>query len=121
MPKGLLCFLFPGYAGAAGTPEGWMVELVANGSAKMQLQGAFIANRYKTRGNIVWVLGGDCGTGGSNFTAQKLLVEQAMLGGVNSVAGQASLNFSAAWTDAWSFRPLPHAPPECATDKRPCR
>src|SRR5882762_300689 len=49
--KGLLCFMFPAYAGAVGTDEGWMAELVANGptnnaSARMQTYGAFIAARY---------------------------------------------------------------------------
>src|SRR6266446_3550946 len=46
--KGLLCFMFPAYAGAVGTDEGWMAELVANNVStdRMRLYGAFIANRY---------------------------------------------------------------------------
>jgi hypothetical protein len=95
--KGVLCFMFPAYAGARGGPEGWMVEMVANGSTKMQAYGAFIANRYKTRGNIVWMLGGDYGTGGFPFTAPELAVEKALLLGMQSVSGQASRNFSAEW------------------------
>src|SRR5204863_3433764 len=99
--KGLLCFMFPAYAGAVGTDEGWMAELVATGptnnaSARMQAYGAFIANRYKTRGNIVWMLGGDRGT--NNFTTEELAVEQALLTGMQSVVGQASRNVSAEWS-----------------------
>jgi len=96
--KGLLCFMFPAYAGAVGTDEGWMAELVANNVStdKMRLYGAFIANRYKTRGNIVWMLGGDRGT--NNFTAPELAVEQALLAGMQSVGGQISSNVSAEWS-----------------------
>ena len=95
--KGVLCFLFPAYVGFQGGDEGWMAEMVANGASRMQAYGAFIADRYKTRGNIVWMLGGDYGTGGSPFTAPQLAVEQALLPGMKSVSGQASVNFSAEW------------------------
>jgi hypothetical protein len=95
--KGVLCFMFPAYTGARGGSEGWMVEMVANGPTKMQAYGRFIANRYKTRGNIVWMLGGDYGTGASPFTGPQLTVERAMLTGMQVVNGQASRNFSAEW------------------------
>lgn len=95
--KGVLCFMFPAYTGYAGGSQGWMVEMVANGSTKMQAYGRFIANRYKIRGNIVWMLGGDYGTGGFQFTAEQLAVEQAMLAGMQSISGLASRNISAEW------------------------
>lgn len=97
--KGVLCFLFPAYTGTRGGSEGWMVEMVANGVSKMKVYGAFISNRYRTRGNIVWMLGGDYGTGDYKFTAPQLAVERAMLTGMQTVSGQASSNFSAEWTD----------------------
>ena len=93
--KGILCFMFPAYAGNQGGSQGWMHEMVANGSIKMQAYGAFIATRYKTRGNIVWMLGGDYGP--FNLP-EELAVEQAMLAGMQSVAGQRSTNLSAEWT-----------------------
>lgn len=96
--KGVLCFMFPAYTGSRGEEQGWMVEMVANGSTKMQAYGRFIANRYKTRGNIVWMLGGDYGTGEHPFTGSQLAVERAMLAGMQAVKGQASKNFSAEWT-----------------------
>ncbi len=95
--KGVLCFMFPAYTGAGGGPQGWMDEMVANGSTKMQTYGRFISNRYKTRKNIVWMLGGDYGTGEHPFTGPQLAVEQAMLAGMQTVNGQASSMFSAEW------------------------
>jgi hypothetical protein len=99
--KGVLCFMFPAYTGFQGGSAGWMVEMVANGSTKMQAYGAFLANRYKTRGNIVWMLGGDygTGTGTNNFTESELAVEQAILAGMQSIGIQASVNFSAEWAN----------------------
>ena len=35
---------------------------MANGPARMQSYGAWLATRYKNRKNIVWMLGGDMGT-----------------------------------------------------------
>jgi hypothetical protein len=93
--KGILCFMFPAYTGFQGGSQGWMVEMVANGPSRMQAYGAFIANRYKTRGNIVWMLGGDYGP---FKLPEELAVEQAMLAGMKNVTGQGSTQFSAEWT-----------------------
>jgi len=95
--KSVLCFMFPAYTGFAGGSQGWMGEMVANGVTRMQAYGRFIANRYKTRGNIVWMLGGDYGTGQFQFTAEQLAVEKAMLAGMQSVNSQVSRNISAQW------------------------
>ena len=97
--KGILCFMFPAYTGFQGGDQGWMHEMVANGSTNMKTYGAFIADRYKPRGNIVWMLGGDYGTSGNPFTATELTVEQAMLAGMQSIGGQSSVNVSAEWAN----------------------
>src|SRR4029077_8900718 len=63
--KGILVFLFPAYLGNQGSDQGnqgWMQEVVANGSAKMQSYGAWIATRYKNQKNLVWMMGGDNGS-----------------------------------------------------------
>ena len=60
--KGILVFLFPAYVGYAGGDQGWMQEMVANGTTKMQSYGAWIATRYKNQKNLVWMMGGDMGT-----------------------------------------------------------
>ena len=98
--KGVLCLMFPAYVGYRGGAEGWMAEMTANGTARMSTYGAFLANRYKARGNIVWMLGGDYGTSPDTFTAPQLAVEQALLSGLKSVTGQKSVHYSAAWASA---------------------
>ncbi|HSQ91438.1 MAG TPA: DUF4038 domain-containing protein, partial [Nitrospiraceae bacterium] len=92
--KGILCFLFPAYTGLLGSDQGWMREMVANGSAKMQTYGAWIATRYRNQKNLVWMAGGDMLT----FTASETAVEGALLTGLTSVANQQSTLFSAQWT-----------------------
>ncbi len=99
--KGLMVFLFPAYTGYQGGAQGWMPEMLANGTANMQSYGTFIAQRYRNQKNIVWMMGGDQGTGASTpdaFTAAQSTVEQAMLTGMNSVTGQQSTQFSAEWS-----------------------
>lgn len=95
--QGILVLMFPSYVGYNATDQGWMAEMVANGATKMQTYGAFIANRYKTYKNIVWMLGGDKGTAPNLFTTAEKAVEQAMITGIQSVTGQLSTNFSAEW------------------------
>ena len=92
--KGILCFVFPAYTGLQGSDQGWMQEMVANGSAKMQAYGAWIATRYKNQKNLVWMAGGDMMT----FDANQTAVEGALLTGLKSVANQQSILFSAQWT-----------------------
>lgn len=95
--KGMLCFVFPAYVGAARTHEGWMDELIANGPTKMQAYGAWIADRYKDQKNLVWMLGGDRGTSPTTFTSAEDSVERALLSGLKSVPDQQSTQFSAEW------------------------
>ena len=93
--------MFPAYAGYLGGSQGWMIELLANGQDKVESYGAWIATRYAARKNIVWMMGGDIGTGNHSFTPEQTAVEQALLTGLQSVAGQQSTYFSAEWnTDA---------------------
>ena len=89
--KGIMVFMFPGYVGYNGEEQGWMRELVANGPAKVETYGAWVANRYKNRKNIVWMLLGDMGT----FTAEQKEAEAALIKGLKSVKGQQSIHYSA--------------------------
>ena len=95
--KGLLVFLFPAYVGYQGGDQGWMREIVANGPARMQAYGAWIATRYKDQKNLVWMMGGDMGTPPNTFNTAQRDVESALLTGLKSVAGQQSTLFSAEW------------------------
>jgi Protein of unknown function (DUF4038)/Putative collagen-binding domain of a collagenase len=107
--RGLLVFMFPAYVGWQGGDQGWMKEMVANGSSKMQSYGSWIATRYKNQKNLVWMMGGDMGTAPYTFDSTQTAVESALLSGLKSVAGQQSTYFSAEWvresigTDQTSF------------------
>ena len=107
--KGILVFLFPAYVGYVGGSQGWMQEIVANGTTKMQSYGAWIATRYRNQRNLVWMMGGDMGTPPNTFNGTQTAVENALLTGLKSVTGQQSIFFSAEWdsgsiaTDQTSF------------------
>ncbi len=96
--RGLLVFLFPAYVGDRGGDQGWMQEMVANGSTRMRAYGAWMATRYKNQKNLVWMMGGDMGTGSSPFSAPQTDVERALRDGLQSIGGQQSSQFSAEWT-----------------------
>ncbi|MFI5187722.1 MAG: DUF4038 domain-containing protein [Chitinophagales bacterium] len=91
--KGILVFMFPGYAGYSSETEeqGWMKELVANGTERTEQYGAWIATRYKDRKNIVWMLLGDKG----KFNEEQAKAETALIKGLKSVQGQQSVQYSA--------------------------
>ena len=95
--RGILVFFFPAYVGYLGGDQGWMQELVANGPSRIQSYGAWIANRYRNQRNLVWMMGGDMGTPPNVFNAAQTAVENALLNGLKSVAGQQSTLFSAEW------------------------
>ena len=107
--RGVLVFLFPAYVGYNGGDQGYMHELVANGPAKVQSYGAWIATRYKNQKNLVWMMGGDMGTPPHAFNAAQTSVENALLNGLKGVAGKQSIYYSAEWdsesiaTDQTSF------------------
>ena len=91
--KGILVFMFPAYVGFGGGDQGWMQEMVANGSTRMRTYGAWLATRYHSYPNIVWMAGGDMGI----FTQAENDMETGLLAGLKSVAGQQSTFFSAEW------------------------
>jgi hypothetical protein len=57
--KGIAVFLTPAYLGQNGGDEGFYKEVVAAGPDALRSYGAFVARRYATADNVVWVLGGD--------------------------------------------------------------
>jgi hypothetical protein len=102
--RGLLVFMFPAYAGWAGAEQGWMREMEANGAARMQSYGAWIANRYKSRRNLVWMAGGDLGV----YTTSQHDAETGLLGGLKGVAAQQSIDFTAEWDSDMIATDQPH-------------
>ena len=91
--RGLLVLLFPAYVGQ-DQEQGWMEEITANGGARMEAYGAFVAGRYRHHRNIVWMLGGDLGKFGPRQTA----AESGLLAGIESAAGPPPIHFSAEWS-----------------------
>ena len=91
--RGIVVLMFPAYVGFAGGSQGWMQEMAANGAAKMQSYGMWIANRYKARRNLIWMIGGDY----SGFSPAQQIVEQAMINGLKGISGQSSTLYSAEW------------------------
>ncbi len=89
--KKLLVFMFPAYLGYDGEEQGWMKELGANGKEKVTTYGAWIANRYKHRKNIVWMLLGDMG----KLNTEQQVAEQALIDGLKSVKDQQSTQYTA--------------------------
>ena len=75
-----------------------MQEIVANGPTKMNAYGAWIGARYKNQKNLVWMMGGDMGTGSTSFNQAQTSVENGLLSGIKSVAGAQSIYFSAEWS-----------------------
>ncbi len=96
--KGILVFLFPAYVGFQGAEQGWMQEILANGPAKVRAYGAWMATRWRSQRNVVWMMGGDMGTPPDAFNAAQTAIQMALLSGLKSIAGQQSNLFSAEWT-----------------------
>ncbi len=58
--KGMLVLAFPAYVGyALSSDDGWSEELQANGVANCGRYGAWLAQRYADRPNLIWGMGGD--------------------------------------------------------------
>jgi hypothetical protein len=93
----LAVLLFPAYTGFQGGSQGWMKEMTANGPDRMRSYGRFIADRYRSRPNLIWMLGGDYGSGADAFTSVQRDVEQALVDGMLSVPAQKSKQFAAEW------------------------
>ncbi len=93
--KGLLVMWFPAYVGFHNT-DWWMEMMVANGPSKMQSYGAWVANRYRNQKNLVWMIGGDKGTGAYPFNSQEMAAETALVDGLKSVQGE-SREYACEW------------------------
>ncbi len=57
--KGILVLLTPAFMGFGGGSQGWYSEMTANGPTKLRDYGTYLANRFRSYDNILWVEGGD--------------------------------------------------------------
>ena len=81
----------PAYVGYVGSDQGYLEELIANGTTKSAAYGVWIAKRYKNQRNLVWMLLGDMGY----FTISQRNAEGALIRGLKSVPDQQSVHYSA--------------------------
>jgi hypothetical protein len=115
--NGMVVFLTPAYVGFAGGEQGWMREMVANDAvtgagglagkpyadaskSKLWNFGAFVADRYRNYTNIIWVLGGDFGTGSNTFSTAQSNAVKSVLQGMQSIADQKSILWTGHWDSA---------------------
>ena len=97
--RNLMVLFFPAYTGWSPGFDGWRSEMAANGTTRMQIYGAWVAERYMNTRNLVWMLGGDSGLGAGtlNFSTAEKNALQAMINGMTGVVGQQSRLFSNEW------------------------
>ncbi|HEX6243375.1 MAG TPA: DUF4038 domain-containing protein, partial [Polyangiales bacterium] len=108
--QGILVLLFPAYVGWDGADEGWMQELRVNdavigaggfagqpwsnaGRSKVWNYGAWLAQRFASHTNILWVLGGDYG----DLSEDESAALGNLLAGMKSVSSQQSRLWTAHW------------------------
>jgi Protein of unknown function (DUF4038)/Putative collagen-binding domain of a collagenase len=106
--RNIVVFMFPAYLGKRDNNQGWVREVVANGPARMQSYGAWLARRYRSQRNLVWMMGGDMGTAGDDFNAAETSAERGLFSGLASISGQQSVFFSAEWTTESIATDQPH-------------
>jgi hypothetical protein len=91
--RGLLCHMFPSYVGhpVADPPQGWRLEMRANGAAKIEAFGEFVGSYFAGNGNIVWMLAGDQGTDPDLFDATDIALQEALYDGITSANGGSAM------------------------------
>jgi hypothetical protein len=114
LASGLIVLIWPGYLGFHRNDEGWLNEMVvwdavtgAGGftgqsfanpaKSKMWNYGAWMAARWKNYPNLIWVMGGDYGSNTQTLSTAESAAVSNLMAGLKSVAGQASLLFTAHW------------------------
>lgn len=114
LANNVLVFSWVAYVGFQGSEQGWLREMVAldavtgsggfagqpwadNSKSKLWNYGAWLADRWKLYPNIIWVMGGDTGSGSNPFTTPQLNAVNNVMAGMRSVSGQASTLFTAHW------------------------
>lgn len=107
-------FAWVGYLGFHNNDEGWLNEMVvwdgiigaggftgapfANATkSKMWNYGAWLGDRWKNYPHIVWVMGGDYGSGSQTLNTAQAAAVSNLMAGLKSVAGQQSTFFTAHW------------------------
>lgn len=57
--RGMICFLPPAYVGYMLRDQGWTEALESNGHQRLRAYGDSLGRRFRSHGNVIWVMGGD--------------------------------------------------------------
>jgi hypothetical protein len=95
--KGFLILLTPTYMGFNGNDSGWYSQMQANGETKMRAFGRYVATRFASYHNILWVQGGD-------YNPPEKVLLRAVANGIRDVAPSTLQSFHGArQTSALAF------------------
>lgn len=83
----LLVTWFPAFIGYDGSQDGLRYAMEANGATKMEAYGEFIATRYQSYSNILWLIGGDY----EAMTGGEAAAHEGFVQGLKSVVGASRL------------------------------
>ncbi len=114
LARNIAVFIWPMYLGFHGNHEGWISELVVWDAAigaggftgeswadptksKLWNYGAWLAARWSSYPNIVWVAGGDYGSGSQSLNAAQAAAVKSCIDGIKSVTSA----LSSLWTAHW--------------------
>lgn len=79
--RNMVVLFFPAYIGFNCGVEGWCANMQAQTNTAMQNYGAFIGDRYKNQGNIIWMHGGDANANDyTNAAARVAAIRTGILG-----------------------------------------
>lgn len=79
--RGMVILMFPAYLGYNCGSQGWCDDMLSQTNTAMSNYGAWIGNRYKDYGNIIWMTGGDADC--SNY-ANACARNNAIVSGIRS-------------------------------------
>ena len=57
--RDMVILMFPAYLGWTCGSQGWCADMLSQTNTAMSNYGAWIGNRYKDYGNVIWMTGGD--------------------------------------------------------------
>ena len=83
--RSMVAIMFPAYLGYACGAEGWCQQMAPQSTAVMTGYGQWLATRYKSYGNILWMTGGDVNADTAGASAQNA----AIVSGIRSVLSDA--------------------------------
>jgi hypothetical protein len=76
--RGMVVLLFPAYLGFGCGTAGFASEMQNDSQTDLEAYGTFLGNRYKNKGNIIWVMGGDADASACGVLTKQKAMAQAI-------------------------------------------